>query len=132
VRLWLLRPNGREQRMLARGAEGLLGGFPVYGLDPLALSKDGRRLLACQAFEFGCPRVTFRVPSGNRYGFPALRPIERKRGASPTDLSRDGTRVLMDLGSPHDDHGHDIYEIPFAGGKLRILATNAIEASWRH
>jgi Tol biopolymer transport system component len=130
-RLWLMRPDGSGKRFFARGAEGLRRGFPVFGLDPLALSKDGRRLLACQAFEFGCPRVTFTVPGARRYGFPELRPLERKRGATPTDLSRDGTRVLVDVGSPHGG-SHGIYELPFAGGKLRLVARNATEASWRH
>lgn len=131
-RLWLMRPDGSGKRLFARGAEGRRGGFPVFGLDPLALSKDGRHLLACQAFEFGCPRVTFTVPGGQRYGFPKLTRLERKRGATPVDLSRDGARVLVDVGSPHDDRDHGIYQIPFEGGKLRLLARNAIEASWRH
>lgn len=131
-RLWLMRPDGSGKRRFARGAEGCRGGFPVFGLDPLALSEDGRHLLACQAFEFGCPRLTFIVPGGKRYGFPELRPIERERGATPVDLSRDGARVLVDVGSPHDDRNHGIYEVPFAGGKLRLLASNAVDASWRH
>jgi hypothetical protein len=130
-RLWLMRPDGGEKRMFARGAEVLRDRFPVFGLDPLALSDDGRHLLACQAFEFGCPRVTFTVPGGKRYGFPELRELERKQGAIPVDLSGDGARVLLDVGSPHDDRHHGIYEIPFAGGRLRLIADNAIEADWR-
>jgi hypothetical protein len=130
--LWLMRPDGSGKRMFARGAEGRRRGLPVFGLDPLALSQDGRRLLACQAFEFGCSRVTFTVPGGQKYGFPVLRSLERERGASADDLSPDGARVLVDVGSPHSDRNHAIYEIPFAGGKLQLRASNAIEASWRH
>ena len=132
-RLWLMRPDGTGKRALARGAEGLYGpGYPVFGLEPLALSADGRRLLACQAFEFGCSRVGFTVPGGKRYGFPKLRPVERDSGAIPTDLSRDGKRILLDVGSPHDDRNHAVYVIPFVGGELRLLARNASDASWRH
>jgi Tol biopolymer transport system component len=131
-RLWLMRPDGSGKRMFARGAEGRWGGFPVFGLDPLALSEDGRHLLACQAFEFGCARVTFTVPGGKRYGFPALRLAEQQGAARPTDLSRDGTRVLLDVGSPHDNRNHGIYEVPFAGAKFRLLVRNAFDASWRN
>ena len=53
--LWLMRADGSGSRFLARGAEGLRNGFPVFGLTTIALSRDGRRLLACQSFEFGCP-----------------------------------------------------------------------------
>ena len=129
-RLWLMRPNGSGQRFLARGAEGLRDRFPVFGLAPLALSRDGRRLLACQSFEFGCPRVTFTVPGGRRHGFPKLSPLERRRYASPVDLSRDGDRVLLDVGNPHESD-HDIYEIPFAGGAPRLVVRDAVDASWR-
>jgi hypothetical protein len=131
ARLWLMRPDGSGKRFFARGAERLFHRFPVFGLDPLALSDDGRHLLACQAFEFGCARVTFTVPEGKRYGFPKLRPLERRRGATPVDLSRDGTRVLVDVGSPHDDRNHGIYVIPFAGGTLRPLVDSAVQADWR-
>jgi WD40-like Beta Propeller Repeat len=131
-RLWLMRPDGSGKRFFVRGAEGLRSGFPVFGLDPLALSEDGRHLLACQTFEFGCPRVTLTVPGGKRYGFPKLRPLEQARGASALDLSPDGTRVLVDVGSPHDDRHHAVYEIPFAGGRLRLIAADAIAADWRH
>jgi hypothetical protein len=131
ARLWLMHPDGPGKRLFARGAELLWNRFPVFGLDPLAVSDDGRHLLACQAFEFGCARVTFTVPGGRRYGFPRLRPLERKRGATPVDLSRDGARVLLDVGSPHDDRDHGIYVIPFAGGPLRLLVDDAIQAEWR-
>ena len=129
-RLWLMRPDGSGQRFLARGAEGLRDGFPVFGLTPVALSDDGRRLVACQAFEFGCPRVNLTVPEGRRYGFPKLAPLERRRYASPLDLSRDGARVLLDVGNPHEAD-HDIYELPFAGGAPRLVVRDAIDASWR-
>ena len=60
-----------------------------------------------------------------------LSSIERKRGGSAEDLSPDGTRVLVDVGSPHDIRNHGIYEIPFAGGKPQLLADDAIQGSWR-
>jgi Tol biopolymer transport system component len=131
-RLWLMRPDGSGKRLFARGAEGLRRGFPVFGLDPLALSEDGRHLLACQTFEFGCPRVTLTVPGGKRDGFPKLRPLEREQGARALDLSPDGTRVLVDVGSPHDDRHHAVYDVPFAGGRMRLIAADAIAARWRH
>jgi hypothetical protein len=130
-RLWLMRPDGSDKRFFARGAERLWHRFPVFGLDPLAVSEDGRHLLACQAFEFGCRRVTFTVPDGKRYGFPRLERLEAKRGATPVDLSRDGTRVLVDVGSVHDERNHGIYAIPFAGGKPRLLVDDAMQGDWR-
>ncbi len=128
-----MRPDGSGKRLFARGGEGLSrGGYPRYGLDTVALSEDGRHLLACQTFEFSCGPVTITVSAGKKYGFLELPGVERARGTTTDDLSRDGTRVLVDIGSPHDDRNHGIYEIPFAGGKLRLLARGAIQASWVH
>jgi hypothetical protein len=129
-RLWLMRADGSAKHFFARGSEGLRRGYPVFGVQRWALSTDGRRLLACQAFEFGCPRVSFTIPDGKRFGFPKVGAFERNVGATAEDLSPDGTRVLLDVGNPQGGE-HSIYEVPFRGGKLRLLVADAIEASWR-
>jgi Tol biopolymer transport system component len=133
-RLWLMRPDGSRKRLLARGGEGLSrGGLPRYGLDPVALSNDGLHLLACQAFEFSCSPVTVTVPAGKSYGFPEVQALVRTGGvAMANDLSRDGTRVAVDVGPFDDDENHRVYEVPFAGGKLRLLARDAFRARWVH
>jgi hypothetical protein len=133
-RLWLMRPDGSGKRPFARGAEGLSRrGLPRYGLDAVALSEDGRHLLACQAFEFSCAPVTVTVPAGKRHGFPEVQALLRTgEVATPDDLSRDGARVPVDIGSFDSDQNHRLYELPFAGGKLRLLARNAFRAEWAH
>jgi hypothetical protein len=64
-RLRLMRPDGSGKRPFARGDERV--GRAQMGLEPLELSEDGKRLLACAAAEFSCPPVTFSVPDGKEY-----------------------------------------------------------------
>ena len=119
--LWLMRPDGSGKHFLARGDED--PSMAHYGLQPLEFSADGKRLLGCYTYEFSCPPVTFSVPDGKRY--------EPSIGGKPltaSDLSRDGTAILVNTGAAEGPY--DVYSIPFEGGPARLLAKQAVDASW--
>jgi Tol biopolymer transport system component len=129
-RLHLLRPNGRDDRLLARGDERTP--LARMGLDPLELSANGTVLLACAAAEFNCAPVMFLVPRGLGASFAAtIRRLARAgEVANAADLSRDGRRVLFTLGPFDSPTGDRVYEARFDGGEPRLLVRNATEPSW--
>ena len=130
-RLRLMRPDGSGKRGFARGDERV--GRAMMGLDPLELSADGTRLLACAAAEFGCAPITFTVPDGKRYDLGARlrRTVVRLHELSTAaDLSRNGREVLVDVGPFDGDDNHRAYAIPFRGGEPRLLARDARSPSW--
>jgi hypothetical protein len=121
----LIRPDGRGDRLFARGDEDL--SQAQWGLEPREFSKDGKRLLACRSAEFSCKPVTFTVPDGKRYELsvdnePAMIPF----GA---DLAADGSEVLVEV-APFDGHGERVYAVPFEGGAARLLVQHAADPSW--
>ena len=138
--LYVVDPAFGSRKYVVRGRHVYSFSFSPDGLAIAYARSNGRSASAYRsdlyavrlAFEFGCRRVTFTGPDGRRFGWPALEPFERKRGTSALDLSPDGDRVLVDVGSPHDDRNHDVYAFPFAGGESRLIAHNAVDASWRH
>ena len=127
-RLRLIRPDGSGDRRLARGDED--PAQAQMGLDPLEVSEDGTRLLACAASEFYCPPVTFTLPDGEKHVLrvddPAAHVVEA------WDFARDGTQVLVDAGAFDDDTHHRVYALPFQGGKARILVGDATAPNWAH
>jgi Tol biopolymer transport system component len=124
--IWLMRPDGSGKRFLARGDE--TPGRAVYGLDTVAFSADGSRFLACAAHEFSCPPVALTVADGKRHKLA----IHHGSGelVSTFGLSRDGRRVLADVGPFDGDAHHRSYAVPFGGGQPRLLARDAITPSW--
>jgi hypothetical protein len=127
-RLGLMRRDGTEQRGFARGDERPTR--PQLGLDPLAFSADGKRLLACAASEFDCAPVTFTVPDGrkNKLSVDA-------GGATFVQawgLRPDGTEVLVEAGAFDDERHHRVYAIPFEGGKPRLIVRDATSPSWAY
>jgi Tol biopolymer transport system component len=130
-RLRLMRPDGSGERSFARGDERV--SRAMRGLDPLELSADGTRLLACAAAEFGCAPVAFTVPGGERYDLGARlrRTVVRVHElATAADLAPSGRDVLVDVGPFDGDDGHRAYAIPFRGGEPRLLTRDATSPSW--
>ncbi len=129
--VWLMRADGSGKRLLAKGHENVARAW--HGLQTVAASRDGKRLLACQAVEFHCTPVSVTIPAGREYPFPEIAAVRRATEISwADDLSSDGTRVLVDVGPPDSDVDHRIYEVPFTGGRPRVLVQDASEASWAH
>ena len=123
--LWLMHPDGSAARSFAKGRENL--SQAQWGLDPLEISGDGKRLLACNACEFSCTPVGFTVPDGKHHELA----VEGERGMIPfgSELSRDGTEVLVEM-APFDGYGERAYAVPFEGGRARLLVKQGASPSW--
>jgi hypothetical protein len=127
---WLMRRDGSGKRPFARGDQN--PGRAHYGLMPIEFSRDGTRLLACTDAEFGCSPVTFFVASKKRHFFSAGQFPPHIHGlVAPEDMSGDGRRLLVWIGSVDGGAAEDIYAVPFSGGKPRLVAHNADSAGWR-
>jgi hypothetical protein len=120
--LRLMRPDGSGKRLLA-------GGFDKpsnkMGIEAVAFSHDGTRLLACLASEFQCSPVAFGIPDGRHY---TLRVGHRNELTVGIAISRDGTQVLVEAGGLEGPFR--ALAVPLAQGKPRVLVRNAEHASW--
>jgi hypothetical protein len=121
--LRLMRPDGTGKRLLAGGHDR--PSKAQMGIEALAFSRDGTRLLGCLASEFQCPPIAFTIPDGRRYAFHLTRRNELAVGIA---ISRDGTRVLAEIGGL-ETHWR-VVTVPFTGGDPRVLVRNADHASW--
>jgi hypothetical protein len=121
--LHLMRSDGSGKRFLAGGHDE--PSKAETGIEPVAFSHDGARLLACLASEFQCPPVTFHIPDGRRY---ALHVTHRNELGAAVAISRDGNQVLAEVGGL--EKPYRVVAVPFAGGEPRVLVRNAEHASW--
>jgi hypothetical protein len=121
--LRLMRPDGSGKRLLAGGHDKR--SEAGMGIEAVAFSQDGTRLLGCLASEFGCAPVVFGIPDGRRYTLRVGRRNELTVGLA---ISRDGTQVLVEAGRL--DGPFRALAVPLAHGKPRVLVRNAERASW--
>jgi hypothetical protein len=121
--LRLMRPDGTGKRLLAGGHTKQSNA--EMGIEAVAFSNDGVRLLACLASEFQCSPVTFHVPDGRRYALSVGGRNELSFGIA---ISRDGTQVLAEAGGLEGPYR--VLAVPFTGGEPRVLVRNADHASW--
>ena len=127
---WLMRPDGSGKHGFARGDQTRRRAH--YGLSPIEFSRDGKRLLACTAAEFGCSPVTFTVATKKRHAFSVGEcPRHLHALLAPEDMSSDGSRLLVWVGSVDGAALDDIYAVPFSGGNPRLVAHSAVSAGWR-
>jgi hypothetical protein len=128
---WFMRADGSGKHSFARGDQDPRRAH--YGLKPLDFSRDGRRLLACTTAEFDCSPVSFFVATKKRHVFSVGEfPAHTHALMAAEDLSADGRRLLVWIGSVDGAAPDDIYEVPFPGGKPHLIAHNAISADWRN
>ncbi len=103
------------------------------GFETVALSADGKRLLACQDSEPACYPVAIDLAGGRRYAFPETKKLGTQQ-ESPTalDLTPDGRMALV-LIRPFDDEPGPrlLYALPFTGGKATLLARGVVFGHWR-
>ncbi|MGH2857280.1 MAG: hypothetical protein ACRDMJ_07320, partial [Solirubrobacteraceae bacterium] len=98
----------------------------VQGLVPLAVSANGRRLLAMYqgedtAFAWTLDLVTHRARALKIHG----------RLVFPDGISRDGSRVLVDYGDFEGPPGEGtVYSMSFSGGHPTALVRHAGGAGW--
>lgn len=120
--LYLMDPGGeRVKRLTHTKVEPLL-----FGLSPTEWSASGKHLLA----EFGGQDTTYAVTVNPRTGAERALTSEREVGFVGTALSSDGKLVLGSLGGFEPGPGHRVVSIPYAGGKPKVLASNAAEPDW--
>ena len=120
--IWLAKPSGGRARRLTNVRVRSL----VAGLVPIAFSSNGSRLLAEFEGQDTSEAWTVLVKSKR-----ARRLTVRGQPVLGAGLSGDGRTVLIDessLESPPSD-GH-VAEIPFAGGRSKVLVAHGSQASW--
>jgi Tol biopolymer transport system component len=120
--LYLMSTDGTGARRLTTTRVGQL----LQGLTPTEWSADGTRLLA----EFGGQDTSYAetvnpVTGAHR---PVVRPAED--GFVGTDLTADGSTILGATGGYEPQTKHDVVAIPYAGGRMTVLARNALEPDW--
>lgn len=119
--LYLVRPNGTGLHRLTRAAIPT----PMFGFSPLDWSASGCRLIA----EFAGPAISYVVTVDVHTG------AVRRVGATTAGgivrgvaLSRDGTTIL---GVQDRARGvESVVTLPFRGGRVHVLAQDAVGPSW--
>jgi hypothetical protein len=99
--------------------------FLLSGLDPVAWSADGTRLLA----EFGGQDTSYAETVDPATG--VARKVGRARdGIVGYDLSADGSTILATTGGYDPSDAHDVVTIPYAGGRPTVLVRDAFSPDW--
>ncbi len=125
--LWQVRSNGHDLRALTN----VTVTAPFYGLVPVAVSADGKHLLAnlvgnaateAYAVDLGAKPLAARS-----LGAPGATTIGNA-------LSHDGRVILLtdgaDSATPGDFSGQSVEVEPWSGGTPTVLAAHAAFASW--
>jgi Tol biopolymer transport system component len=123
--IWRVNPDGSGRRTITGRLPARLLGQGITGLVPIAWSADGRRLLAGLTNEFGAvpfavdpERGTTRRIGG--YGYADW----------PEGVSRDGRSLLVSVGNVASYDGTRVEIVAYDGGRRRVIARRAGEASW--
>jgi hypothetical protein len=99
--------------------------FLLSGLDPVAWSGDGSRLLA----EFGGQDTSFAETVDPATGV-VRRVGRRSDGLVGYDLSADGSTILATTGGYDPGDPHDIVTVPYAGGRPTVLVRGGLSPDW--
>jgi Tol biopolymer transport system component len=119
--IYLLDPATR----LARRVTTTKVPFLLSGLDPVAWSADGTRLLA----EFGGQDTSYAETVDPATGI-VRRAGRRADGIVGYDLSADGTTILATTGGYDPGDPHDVVTIPYTGGTPTFLVKSAFSPDW--
>jgi Tol biopolymer transport system component len=99
--------------------------FLLSGLDPVAWSADGTRLLA----EFGGQDTSYAETADPATGF--VHKVGRIRdGLVGWDLSADGTTILATSGGYDPSDQHDVVTVPYEGGIPTVVIPNGFSPDW--
>jgi hypothetical protein len=122
----LMRADGTGDRLIARGHDNVARA--EEGIEPVQLSADGTRLLACLTFEFGCPPSAFTIPGGRRV--PLSFHADPRTLTAPDALSRDGKEILVTVDPGESNLTYRVYAVPLGGGRSKLLLHGAESPSW--
>lgn len=120
--LFLIDAEGRQLKRLTHSKVPQL----LQGLVPTDWSADGSRLLA----EFTGQDTSYAVAVNPKTGAQRALTKEREFGFVGSAISADGSSVLGSLGGFEPGPGHKVVSVPYAGGKPKLLAKNALEPDW--
>lgn len=99
--------------------------FLLSGLDPVAWSADGTRLLA----EFGGQDASYTQTVDPATG--VVRNVGRLRaGIVGWDLSADGSTILATTGGYDPTDRHDVVTVPYDGGAPTTLIVDGFSPDW--
>lgn len=120
--LYVMAPDGTGVRRLTTTKVDPL----LAGLEPIAFSADGTRLLA----EFSGQDTSYAetVDPVTGRATPVVRAEER--GFVGARLSADGSTILGATGGYDPESRHDVVTMPYGGGKATLLARNADDPDW--
>jgi Tol biopolymer transport system component len=125
--LWLVKANGHDARQLTN----VTVSAPFYGLEPVAVSANGKHLLANLvgngATEAWTVALTGKPAAAHELGASGSTTIGNA-------ISRDGGTVLLTEGSGslsgNDFADQSVASVSWYGGTLTTLALHAAFASW--
>ena len=121
--IWLVDSGGVNPTSLSGPLPAHILGSGITGLIPVAWLHGA--LLAGLINEFGSPPYAFDPRA------KTVRPIGKLGFGGVADgLSRDGRSVLVEAGNTETVRNRRVVVLPFAGGKGRLIARFAGDASW--
>jgi Tol biopolymer transport system component len=119
--LYVLDPVTRAVRRLTTTKVPFL----LSGLDPVAWSADGTRLLA----EFSGQDTSYAETVDPATGF-AHKVGRIRDGIVGWDLSADGSSILATTGGYDPEDRHDVVTVPYEGGAPTVLVPNGFSPDW--
>lgn len=120
--LYLMSPNGKGVKRLTHTKVGPL----LQGLFPTAWSASGNQLLA----EFEGQDTSYAVAVNPKNGAQRAVAESGEGGFVGTALSADGTEILGSTGGFDPGAKHDVVTVPYANGRVKVLAKNAFLPDW--
>lgn len=121
-----IHADGSGDHLIATGHDNV--SRAEQGIEPVQLSANGRHLVACLAFEFGCPPAAFAMPAGRRVRLSYR--VNPRTLSAPNAISRDGKLILVSEDPFESKLGYHVYVVPFGPGKTRLLLNGARSPSW--
>jgi len=120
--LYLMSPNGKGVKRLTHTKVDPL----LQGLFPTDWSASGNQLLA----EFEGQDTSYAVAVNPKNGAQHAVAESGESGFVGTALSADGKQILGYTGGFDPGGRHNVATVPYANGKVKVLAKNAFEPDW--
>ena len=120
--LYLMKPDGKGVKRLTHTKVGPL----LQGLFPTAWSASGNQLLA----EFEGQDTSYAVAVNPKNGAQRAVAESGESGFVGTALSADGKEILGYTGGFDPGAQHNVVAVPYANGRVKVLAKNAFEPDW--
>jgi hypothetical protein len=118
----MMRSGAATKSIATVNAGGL-----ISGLEPVAVSSDGRRLVAQLVGEDTVQAYSVNLVNHRVHAYT----VKSRQEVSGFGISRDGRQVLISYGGFEGPSTHaKIAAVPFGGGKAKVLVTGGDFPSW--